>query len=106
MGENELQIFRLQWRVNIIERLVFRNELSTAVLERHLSLQESTQALLDWLDINSAQADVGYGKRLRDPAMVALFVDEVKEAVEEMKTAVGKISEELQTMFQEYPFRA
>ena len=95
MEESDLRAFRDRWRLNLLERLVLRAALTEPVLRDHLSVADSQQALKDWLDKNSAVADAVYGETLGDPALVALFADEVKELVERMKTRVDKMAAEM-----------
>ena len=85
----ELERFRLNWRLNLIERLVLRTVLVAPVLARQMSLEESTASLLDWLEQNSKAADEGYGKIFQDPGLTALYADEVKSVTDDMKMIVA-----------------
>jgi hypothetical protein len=100
--ENELEFFRLKWRVALMERLVYRTELSANALVHQIPIRNSAQALKDWLDVNSSVADKAYGEHFHDPAMAARYADEVKETVEKMKEIVDEVAADMKRDFEKH----
>lgn len=93
MNPSEIAAFRERSRRLLIERLV----LQTALLVRRsgmgLSFRESAENLKGWLDGNSDAIDRIYGEHFRDPALSALYADEVREVIDELKGQVDKMVE-------------
>jgi hypothetical protein len=92
MSASDVADFRERVRLMLIERLV----LQTALLARQsvwgLSVSLSAENLKGWLDANSEAVDRIYGEHFRDPALSALYADEVREIVDEMKAQVDSIA--------------
>lgn len=86
----EIEAFRLRYRLSIVERLALKALLLLPLLNRQ-SLSESQSELKDWLDKCSESADEAYGEVFRDPSQMALYADEVKIIVEEMKGYVDSL---------------
>lgn len=97
MAESDVQEFRERFRLWIIERLVLKFAFGTPVLAGAMSIEESEDALKEWLDLNSARADETYGSHFGDPGLAALYGDEVKEVIDDMKTVVEGIAQEMKT---------
>ena len=93
MAQSDVEAFRDRFRLWTIERLALKFALGGPVFFGGISIEESTDHLKAWLDLNSAQADSAYGAHFRDPALVALYADEVKEVIEDMKKGVDEIAE-------------
>ncbi len=91
--EIDLKIFRVSARVMLMEQLILRNALLDPTL-RGVPLRDSQRALKGWLDTNVAIIDRAYGAALGDPALTALYADEVREAAESMKGKIDKMAEE------------
>jgi hypothetical protein len=90
--QKDIDEFRLRFRVAILERLVLKTALVAPLLDRHLSIQESLDSLKGWLDLESEVADQTYGRHFADPALTALYADEVKEMTENMKKQVDRFA--------------
>ena len=91
---DEIAAFRLRYRAQIVENMALKAMLLISFLNRK-SLSESQTDLKDWLDKCSETADQAYGAHFRDPAIMALYADEVKAVVEEMKYEVDKMVTEI-----------
>jgi hypothetical protein len=96
MGQEEIEAFRMRYRVALIERIALKNALSTLLLDGLLSIEESRDLLKSWLGASSAIADRAYGEHFRDPAQTALYADEVKEIIDNMKSIVDSLAIGLQ----------
>ena len=90
----EIHAFRARYRIEILESLVLKAMLLIHVLNQQ-SLSESQSDLKGWLDTCSETADATYGKHFGDPAKSALYADEVKAVVEDMKRRVDKTVNEI-----------
>ena len=93
--KSDILAFRERYRIELIERLVLTNAIAVQVFAGRLSIQQSHKALTEWLDKNSQTADQACGKHFGDPALTALYADEVKDVTEKMKAIVDNIAEEL-----------
>jgi hypothetical protein len=82
--EPALEAFRLRYRVAILERLVLKTAFLAPLLSRRLSKEESRQMLIGWLNNNISAADQTFGEYFQDPALSALYADEVKDLVDKM----------------------
>jgi hypothetical protein len=94
-----IRAFRDGMRQNIVERLALQTALAVRMSVLGLSAQESCENLKGWLDHNSAVADQAYGSHFRDPALSALYADEVREIVDEMKAEVDKMGDDAKRIF-------
>lgn len=92
MDESEIANFRLRFRLAVIEELVLKNAFGMNLLILRLSIDKASEALKESLDGYSALADRAYGQHFQDPALSALYADEVKEVIEDMKKAVDKMA--------------
>jgi hypothetical protein len=95
MAESDLAEFRDRFRFWVVERLALKFALGGPVFFAGLSIEESSDSLKGWLDLNSSQADHAYGSHFRDPALTALYADEVKEVIEDLKKGVDEITKEM-----------
>jgi hypothetical protein len=95
ISREEIEAFRLRYRLEIVEKMALKALLLQGAAPP-LSLPKSQKNLADWLDLCSASADRTYGKMFRDPAQVALFADEVKAIVEDVKKDLDKLVREIQ----------
>lgn len=94
MSEKDIGEFRREFRISMIERLVIKTAFGVPVLAGGAPAQQSGDALKEWLDLNSQKADEAYGAHFHDPALSALYADEAKEVIEDMKKIVdGLVSE-------------
>jgi hypothetical protein len=92
MDQKALEDFRVRYRLLLLEQLVLRHALLEPAIHRRLPIRESATELKGWLEKNSALADRAYGAALADPALAALYADEAKEIVEEMKKDADQIA--------------
>jgi hypothetical protein len=97
MDETEIVAFRERFRQELIERLVLKNAFAAPLLIGALSIEQCRNALKGWLDDNSSIADQSFGKHFHDPALTALYADEVKEIVNDLKKKIDKLATELET---------
>ena len=88
MTEAELQLFRDRCRLFLIERLCLAQALSEPVLSGKWSAEQSRKLLGSWLEEQSKKADKLFGTHFREPALTALYGDEMREVVEEMKKVI------------------
>jgi hypothetical protein len=95
MDQTDVEAFRDRFRLWVIERLALKFALGGPVFFAGLSIEESSDSLKGWLDLNSSRADQSYGSHFRDPALAALYADEVKEVIEDMKKGVDEIAEDM-----------
>ncbi|HUB64902.1 MAG TPA: hypothetical protein VL996_10755 [Methylocella sp.] len=95
--KSDILAFRERFRSELLERLVLTNAMALQVLASHLSVEQSHKSLTEWLDKNSQTADQVCGKHFGDPALTALYADEVKDVTERMKAIVDTIKKELIT---------
>jgi hypothetical protein len=93
--EEAIADFQRYLRSAITERLALREAVLGPVLSGHLSVHESEQALLDWLDLQSQIADRAFGRAFREPSMTALYADAAKETIEDLKKIVMETAEEI-----------
>jgi hypothetical protein len=91
MDEAALEAFRLRFRVTLLERLVLKTAFAAPVIARALSAKESRDVLVGWLESNSAVADQAYGEFFQDPALTALYSDEVRSLVDNMIAIVDQL---------------
>jgi hypothetical protein len=95
----ELEAFRLRYRVNVLERLVLKTAFSAPLLSRRLSAEQSHRMLIDWLNLNSSIADEAYGAHFQEPALAALYSDEVRYLMDQMIAIVDALYEESRGVF-------
>jgi hypothetical protein len=95
MEPSDIAAFRERFRISLIELLALKNAFATPLLIEGKSIDESRDIVKEWLDRASATADQAYGQHFQEPGMVALYADEVKEVVENMKAQVDKIAERM-----------
>lgn len=95
MAESDVVEFRARFRFWVVERLALKFALGAPVFFAGLSIEESSDSLKGWLDLNSSRADAAYGEHFHDPALTALYADEVKEVIEDMKRGVNEIAEDM-----------
>jgi hypothetical protein len=95
----EIQAFRDRIRLSLIERIALRTAFLVPLSTHQLSIEESRKALVDWLDLNSAIADRALGEKFRDPAVTALYAEEVRELTDKMKSIVDELAKEAKDVF-------
>jgi len=95
MDASDVAAFRQRYHFAIVERLAIKNAFAVPLLFLGKSLEESQNDLKDWLDQQSNTADQAYGAYFGDPALAALYAEEVKEVTEDMKTIVDKIAQRI-----------
>lgn len=98
--EQSIEAFRLRFRVTLLEHLILKSAFAAPVLARRLSAEESQLVLKGWLTTNSEEADKTYGAAFGDPALAALYSDEVKSVTDKM----SKIVDELYNEWKSNPF--
>ena len=91
----EIEAFRLRYRLAMVEKMALKALLLQGAAPP-LSLRGSQTNLEGWLDLCSASADQTYGKVFRDPAQMALYADEVKAIVEDVKKDLDKLVREIE----------
>jgi hypothetical protein len=95
MNQQDLENYRVRFRLELLERLVLQHALTEPVLNRQLTMADSLFLLKDWLDNNSAAVDRMVGEAFQgDPAMTALHADEAAEIVNNMKSILDKIAQQ------------
>jgi hypothetical protein len=99
MNEADLEVFRVRWRLALLERLVLKTAFLADHVKGSLTVAGTATALKGWLDTNSATADRAYGAALEDPALTALFADEVKAITDDLKKTVDSIAVEAKKAF-------
>jgi hypothetical protein len=80
-----LEFFRLKVRTQILEGLLLRlafSSIAQSVPRR--SNQEARQIIADYLQTAETAAIEAYGAHFRDPALAALYADEVSEIVQSL----------------------
>jgi hypothetical protein len=92
---SDVAAFCQRYHFAIVERLAIKNAFAVPLLFLGKSLEESQNDLKDWLDQQSNTADQAYGAHFGDPALAALYAEEVKEITEDMKTIVDKIAQRI-----------
>ena len=92
--KKEVEDFKLNYRITVIEKMAVKALLLIGALPPR-SLSESHDDLKDWLDLCSTSADQVYGRVFRDPAQVALYGDEVRAIVEEIKKDLDSLVREI-----------
>lgn len=101
MNRADVEAFRTRVRVSLIERLVLKIAFQEPVLNHQLSGQESREVLIEWLESNSTAADSAYGAHFRgDAAQAALYADELKEIVDQMKKTVNECFESWREIYE------
>jgi len=93
MDASEIAAFRQRYKIALIERLALQTAFVVRVTAGRLSPEEARKNIKEWLDHNTEIADKAYGEHFRDPALSALYADEVKEIIEEMKTIVDGLAD-------------
>jgi hypothetical protein len=78
MEEAEFEVWRRHLRQVFYEQLVIQNAFAVQLLAGRLSVDEAEQLIKEGLDVTSARSDALFGELLRDPALTALYADEVK----------------------------
>ena len=93
VDEKGLDWFRLQTRLNLIESLVMRLSLLMPQSLRGLSSQERLEGLQTMLDERYDEIAPLYGQGLDDdPALTALYMEELREVVDRMKQKAAAIA--------------
>jgi hypothetical protein len=91
INETELEFFRLKFRLFLIERLVLRLSFSALQSGSRRSIQAARKELSDYLERAAELADQVYGEHYRDPALAALYADEVREMVQSLVNFVATL---------------
>ncbi len=99
MNESDLGVFRLRFRLALLERLVLKTAFLASHVQGILSVAGTREGLQGWLDANSEEALRVYGAALADPGLTALFADEAKEITDSMKETVNRIAVEAERAF-------
>jgi hypothetical protein len=92
MDEFDLQAFRLNLRVALVEQLALYHAVSEPVLNGHIAIADSQRLLEQWLEDNAAELGKRLGGHFREPAQTALYSEEAAEVVKDMKATVAKIA--------------
>ena len=58
-------------------------------------VDEAEQSIKEGLDVTSARSDALFGDLLRDPALTALYADEVKGVLDQIKVRVAHYANHL-----------
>jgi hypothetical protein len=88
--ENDLEIFRLKFRMRLFERLVLKLCLSMLMIHDQKSIQESRQELERYLRSAGSTATATFGV-LEDPALMALYCGEIEEIVDSLVRLLSKL---------------
>jgi len=81
--------YRERMRLRLIEQLVLQTALISPIESRELTVSQSQQRLERWLESNAARLDEVLGAHFREPSQTALYAEEVREMVDEMKEFVA-----------------
>jgi hypothetical protein len=92
MTEDDVEKFRLRFRLALIERLAIKTFFLATHVQGVLTVAQTEQGLGELLDGESAEALRVYGEALGDPALTALFADEAREITEDVKHAIAKLA--------------
>ena len=90
---NHQEAYSLGDGIHSLERLVLRTAFAAPVLAGRLSREESRQTLTEWLNLNSASADQTFGEHFQDPALAALYSDEIRNLIDNMIATVESFYE-------------
>jgi hypothetical protein len=95
MEEADFAVWRRHLRQVFFEQLVIQNAFSVQLLAGRLSVDEAEQSIKEGLDVTSARSDALFGDLLRDPALTALYADEVKGVLDQIKERVAHYASHL-----------
>lgn len=82
--ELALELFRLNYRIFVQERLVLRLAFARLASRQGKSSAESRQELREILESESRIADTAFAKNQSDAAIVGLYVEEAREIVDSL----------------------
>ena len=92
MNEEEMAAFRFRIRVKLLEEIVLKTAFLASRLQGQLSIEQTAGALKRSFDSASELADRTYSEAMQDPALAALYSNEIRIVADEMKNAVDKIA--------------
>jgi hypothetical protein len=92
MEEAAFEVWRRHLRTLVFEQIIIQNAFLVQMSAGRLSVDEAERAIIGGLDENLAQADVLFGALLKGPAPTALYRDEVKTVLDQMKEHVSQFA--------------
>jgi hypothetical protein len=92
MEEADSEVWRRHLRTVVFEQIVIQNAFLVQMSAGRLSVDEAERAIIGGLDANLAQADALFGALLKEPALTALFGDEVKTVLDQIKERVSQFA--------------
>ena len=92
MEEADSEVWRRHLRTLVFEQIVIQNAFLIQMSAGRLSVDEAERAIIAGLDANLAQADALFGALLKEPALTALYGDEVKTVLDQIKERVSQFA--------------
>jgi hypothetical protein len=92
MEEADSEVWRRHLRTLVFEQIVIQNAFLIQMSAGRLSVEEAERAIIAGLDANLAQADALFGALLKEPAPTALYGDEVKKVLDQIKERVSQFA--------------
>jgi hypothetical protein len=92
MEEADSEVRRRHLRTLVFEQIVIQNAFLIQMSAGRLSVDEAERAIIAGLDANLAQADALFGALLKEPALTALYGDEVKTVLDQIKERVSQFA--------------
>ena len=101
MDQIDIEIFRINCRLALIERLTIKTAFAAVRAEGSLTTAAVSMALKEWFDASSESADQSYGPLLKDPALTALYTDEARTITNNLKQIVDEVFLEAKKAFED-----
>ena len=92
MEEADSEVWRRHLRTLVFEQIVIQNAFLIQMSAGHLSVDEAERAIIAGLDADLAQADALFGALVKEPALTALYGDEVKTVLDQIKERVSQFA--------------
>ena len=92
MEEADSEVWRRHLRTLVFEQIVIQNAFLIQMSAGRLSVEEAERAIIAGLDANLAQADALFGALVRGPALTALYGDELKTVLDQIKERVSQFA--------------
>ena len=92
MEEADFEVWRPHLRTLVFEQIVIQNAFLIQMSAGRLSVDEAERAIIGGLDANLAQADALFGALPKEPALTALYGDEVKTVLDQIKERVSQLA--------------
>ena len=90
-SEEQLEKWRDELRRYFFEQMIVQNAFSLLLTSgRGVSVDEAEQAILEGLDTSLAAADKTFGDLLKEPSLTALYTEEIKRVLDEIKERVSE----------------